>query len=835
MISLTSCGDLFTNKVIKRGIDTDQFSANCDLDVNQFKYILHTNIKSQILCLGENLNLFIRVVKTTRPGYMQRAALVAYINNNMPEVQPEYITALKAVYDLNYLITGDDPEYISKSNVDKIIKFTVDFNAEAALNFQPIFQDENDVSYTVHKSRRKRIKAACAKIVNELGKILNETTIPGKPRKLNIINLLNSFSTASTAPHIKKVEKILFIKSLLLGGDRYEITQGELKHLLTNFEKLAVIVLDVVNFKHIKLVQQEIYEMVQLDVESLLTVIYPVGIDRDDEVFFNLEEAREAFSTYVTIKDFDIKQYKNLIYEAKKIMMGGIDDGVKYPDLDQDPMSVVRGKDLKNLLTHSKKMLITADVFYDIWVKFEAALSLPTPVTIDFSEFQHTYPADILKDFERIVKKYRFLKGKFVSAYYTSGHKRNSDGVVEIAMYEYLIKLLFKTYGDSNVGSLGGYAMDDKRVLAVVEKIENELIDLGILLPQRASSIAQTVSLLGTLFQYQSDKNGKLDVNEATEFGLSLITSLDMASNMTAYFHTKECGKPKPEDGPLPEGSENDPFGRFSPGCFKKHFLAGVCEQYQVYYPLLFESLGAKTCDQLINTPANLAYLEVSIKAARTCHNYKDANNKPTDEIYYSEGDMFSILVAMMHIEATILRWDNPNGVKPGNNNNVMDAFEVNNAYEIYSPAIDGFLDGKPAIIKMFKKQIYQYLIKYEEIPDEKDFSSIWRFIKFLVSFDKKAPATRKTIASILYNISLQNAKMAEETGKPQFDCNFLKDPNNIPRKPQQSTVRPLTEAKTDYSALLEVVKPANPNDEDTEFYVERRYCITVFQRQYCL
>ncbi len=818
MFTLTGCNDLFTNTVIKRSLDTDQFSANCDLDVEQFKSIMHQNIRPQILCLGENLNLFIRVVKTTRPGYMNRAALVAYLKFNRPDIQPEMISALKAVYDLNYLITGDDPEFISKSNVDKIISFAVKFNQEASLNFGPIFEDDHKISYIVHKSHRDRVSAANKRIVQGLREIFNANS-NGTPRKLNIMGLLNSFSTPEISDQIKKVEKLLFIKSVLIGGVREEITHEELGRLLLNFDHLVLLTLDAVKYKYIKLDQESTLELLQQDVASLTDVILAPSMgNREAEVFFTIPEVIDAIKTYIDLEDFDIDQYSSLILEAKKIIMGG--------DTSSDEtMKIVRGADFKNLLTHSKTLLQTGTVFHRIWDKFQVALNSPQPVTVDFSDYSHTYPkhAEILKDFERIVKNYRFFRGEFVSAFYTSGYRRNADAVVEIAIYEYLLKLLFKTYGDASIGSLGGYAMENKHVLNVVGKIENELIDLGIILPQRKTSITDTVSLLGTLFQYQSDKNGKLDVNEATEFGLSLFTSLDMADSMMDYYNEKCPG-------------DFDQFERVKPACFRQYFLHGVCDKYRVYYPLLFESLGAKTCEQLINNEYNMAYLDVSIKAARTCNYYTDTQGKPTDEIYYSKGDVFAILVAMMHIEATILRWDNPNGAKPGNNNNIMDANEVNNAYEIYSAALDGFLEGKPAIIKAFKKQIYQYLIKYEEIPNEKDFGSIWKFIKFLLNFDKKAPATRKTIASILYNINEQNTKIATDAGVKQFDCNYLKDPENIPRVPlQSSTSTANTSVGTDYSSILNVIKTDTSNGEDPIFYIEKTYCVSVFGRQYCL
>lgn len=162
-----------------------------------------------------------------------------------------------------------------------------------------------------------------------------------------------------------------------------------------------------------------------------------------------------------------------------------------------------------------------------------------------------------------------------------------------------------------------------------------------------------------------------------------------------------------------------------------------------------------------------MAYLETAIKAARTCNVYPDTQ----EEIYYSKGDMMTIFLAMMHIETTIIRWDTRTL------NNIMDPAEVMDAYNIYSPALDGFLEEMPGIVKSLKKQIYQYLVKYEKVPNEKEFSSIWKFLKFLLSFKKDAPANRKTIASILVTISEQGAPST-------FDCKLLRNPDEIKNAP---------------------------------------------------
>lgn len=211
--------------------------------------------------------------------------------------------------------------------------------------------------------------------------------------------------------------------------------------------------------------------------------------------------------------------------------------------------------------------------------------------------------------------------------------------------------------------------MDKDEFKALVYKFEDELIEMGLILPQKAGSIADTLSLLGTLFQYQSDNNKVLDVNEATEIALSLFTSINMASELMKDFKSIGCAL--------------DQYDRVEPSCFRENFLKSFCHKYEAYYPLMMESFGAANCESLENNEANMSYLDRSIEAARSCNYYTDGDK---EEIYYSEGDIMTILTAMLHAEATVLRWDI-------NTNNILDPNEVNNAYSIYSSALDGFLE----------------------------------------------------------------------------------------------------------------------------------------------
>jgi hypothetical protein len=763
---MAGCGDLVGKKVVTKTLEAERFRADCELDVNAFTDILQRNISSDIKCLEENLNIFIKVAKTDRPGYLSRIALEQFVIKNRPDIKPEMVRAMKAVFDVNYLVTGEDPEFISSENVQKMIDFALLFNQKSSQHYNNTFGNTRKTPWDIYNFQRGLVQDASRSIVIALRKIFNVDR-KGEIHRLNILDLLDNFTTEDNREDIAKVKKILFVKKILLGGSREEITHLELELLMLNLEPLLAIAHDVVRFQHITINQAYLLEMINRDLHDLDHLIHRGELGRrENMVLFTIDEVLDVARMFIGKDDLDLDKFTNIIREGKKLIMGGNTNDVK-------------GIELKNLFNHGKTILKSGLAFHNFYNDFLIAMASPLPVTINFHQYRHSYPQHQkeLATFERLVKKYRFFKGEFESSYYMNGFKRNADGVFEVYLLEYLLDIVFKEFGapSPNADNPFGYSMDQFQMQDLFKKFENDLVELDLLSPLWPTVTADNVSLLGTIFQYQSDKNNVLDVNEAAEFGVSFFSSIGISKHLMSYFKEKQCSI--------------DQFGRVEPECVRQNFFPGICSKYRNYYPLLFSSINTpQSCEDIPLNSFNLDFFNRADVSSRPCRFFTDGNK---EEVWFTEADITTILMVFLNAEATVLRWDT-------NGNNILDADEVNKAYDTYSPALDGLLEGKPAIVKRFKKQIYQYLIKYEEVPDEKNFRSMWKFTRFLMSFNKASSATRKTIVSVLMIIAEENSKLP---GAPRIDCNYLRDPDNIPRN-----ARPLPfvrDTRTDHSGLL--------------------------------
>jgi len=337
LLTITGCGDLKDNKVIKKELDTSILKSSCKLETNQFFDILTKNISSQILCLRDNMYNFIDLVESNRPGYISRTELESYIKKNRADISPDMLRALKAVFDLNHLATGADRDYISRQNLDQLVEFALVFNDQASKHLGALFKRTIADKYDVHKNHRERVRDAARVIVQALLKIFKKER-GNEVHKLKISEILESFQTDDTIEIVGKIKKLLFVKKILLGGDKDELNHLEVSKAMVNLDDLLVVTLDLIRFEHLTLSQKELLDMLAEDVRVLNENIFdPNGASRDQEHFLSVDDAFSTVKMFVSESEFDVDRYKDLILEGKRLLMGG-------------NTSIIKGGEVKNLL-----------------------------------------------------------------------------------------------------------------------------------------------------------------------------------------------------------------------------------------------------------------------------------------------------------------------------------------------------------------------------------------------------------------------------------------------------------------------------------------------------
>lgn len=771
-LSLAGCSDLFGKKVVEKAMSNGRLKANCELNMDAFKDILRYKITADINCLEKTLNLFMDVSELGKGGKLSRVALTNYLKRNRPDTDPKTYSVIDSIFALSRLITAEEKDFVSRGTVKHLMELMREFNLHAYRHYENTFGSKEPANLAVHESHRARVEAAAQDIKAGLQNIYVADR-DGEIQFVQLMDIIKGF-ISDDEEAIKEIEGLLFAKKIIMGGEKETITHVELGFLFENLPKILSLVLDGVRFQYLEIKQRDTLEFIRADVVDLANILFhPARGNRYSEAMFNVDEAIAGIDGIIKEDDDKIAKYAVLIKEGIRIFTKTRTEGIQTSQIlnDNDDEQIVYGKDLQKIFDHIFNVTKRGLAFHRFYnsPNIKPLLDAPVSAYIDPKKYELEFPLDKVElvEFARVVNTFRYMKGSENMATYSLEYKRNATGTAEIAMYEYAIKNFFGYYGSS-------LSMGDKQLREILKKFEGPLIEMDIIMPRRSRSTAETISLMGSLFQSQSDDNKVLDVDEAAEFAVSLVTAIDAKKSLFAYFDDKNC--------------KRDEFNRIDPACFKEHFYASICTNYRDKFPRLFQYMGAdgaKGCEQNFNSDHNIAYVNASAEAARTCHIYPDDSS----EIYYSESDVMSIMVAMMHIETTITRWDK-------NLNNTMDPEDVMDAFTIYKPAIAGML---PEAVKKFPpklqdyltKVVFQYLVKFEDTPklEGKDIvKTIGNLAKLIA---KKGTASRKTIASILRIVSAESKKkaLAEYEANPNdpavekpFDCNWLRDPENIPR-----------------------------------------------------
>lgn len=766
IILATGCGDLFMKNGVDNEAELDQF-ATCELDIDAFSYILEKNIKGDLVCLQEQLDLFMDVIRTDRPGYISKSVLKEFLVDGPIDVEDDIVDVVDSLFDLSFLILGTDKNFIKRQDVYTLIDFLIYFNEHIWRSYR-YFVSDDDVNYKRHLKERQIVFNEFALITQKLRSIYkaDRSTLD----RINTEEFIFHFFKGDLQT-LEEVRSLMFLKRVFLGGQVWDLTHVEFSRGLEVIPYLAQAAFDIAKTKNyeFKEEQETLIKVFMRDVEIIKDAMYFDGSSH--ESLFTIYDAINAVMTLQPdLKDdIDLAKYPREIMKLKEIALGS---GGEF----------VSSKELVALLDHMLNVFDEANTFYRIYDFYRDDLNSPDAISHDFSDFPLRNDREIAHrdNFARLASDYKYFKGEAIAPYFSHDYRRNANAFFQIGTMEYVIAMIFDFYGSANPQARGGYKYDMtlEESVEMIKDFKWVLKDFGIVNIGRKGGgeiqgVADNLVLMSTLFQNQSDGCGDsvcMEVPETTEFALGLLTAIEVKDFFTEAMLDK-CA------------AELDEYDRIDPECFRRNFIAVIEEPIpedregraiKDFMPLLYQYLQELTQNIPAGEPITQSedYMKFILETeafTRTCSFYDE---EETEEVPMKANDAFAVFAGLLNVESTLLRFDfNQNNKMDGVNgfNEVMHAY-----YNVYEGAIKGLVAPNGGFMEKLAKPIFKYLIKRGEVPDTSKFSSIWKFVKFLFKWNKKADASRTTIATILKTIGEQS-----ETAKTNpFKCEeCLRDP----------------------------------------------------------
>jgi hypothetical protein len=811
---IVSCGDAFMKKSEDKESRFTKF-AKCKTDTKALANIFKLDIEPELKCLGINLDLFMDVVKTDRPGYLSLKELKIYIQKNIQGVEQSVFDLLEAVFDINSVILGDDPAYIKRESVSKLVDLFVEVNTQMVKhNVLAFYSEKKKISFMEHNARKSRVFEALSEIGNKIIKISKANN-----NKIDFAKFLSKFKNVDSDPGVKKVlenlPKLLYIKKVFLGGNTQLLNSFELRRLAGMLPDIAKISFDLSSL--------DIIEKSGNDVEELLETLsvgarslsrnlfypgpssqFPEGSSEKVMTLQDLFNTAEIFTDPYDPKKPDAHiskwfKYKKEFLLTKELLLGSSDSsftGGEVQILFQD------------IISHNLERSVQVYQSYR-FKKNEIILNSGDKITKPLDKTSNSLAFE--KMMNRIVQNYVLFKGKDPTGFYSNTFKRSPLGISQIAVLENIIGRVFRGKAkyslkkfsakidelqservavrnnenytrrekkekdkeilteialnsekkkklEKDQGRIEGKYIKQEVIVSLFSDYSDFLLDNDLVTRNRESNTAETITLMTSLFQAQSNGDSNISVAEMTEFAIQLMSGMDSASLGQEYF-SKACTNVEP--------NKKKP-ARFMPDCFRKNFSTFLeSEKNEVK---LVDQLDGLVRFMNKDEDTSDRYLRVVESFTRSCTNFKDGT-----EIPYTEGEMLLVFTGMYAVEQTFVRFDkNWDGELAGD--------EVDEAFEVFKPAIEALIPVD--VLKGQSKDFFLYLLKYQKLPEVetkgKGIRGFFRAIKEgfkLVGFlffrsdeNKRSIATRETIATILGVLS----DLSPEKQKNPFPCHTL-------------------------------------------------------------
>ena len=789
----TSC-DLFMSKIVEP--ESFNATATCELDTDALAKYFTVEITPELNCLGSYLNDFIEVVRTDRPGYLSLDELVIFIQTNMKDFDQDLIEPIAGIFQMNSLLYGDHPRYISRNHVNKLVNVFIQVNKIVVRKeVYKSFVDTTPKDYALHNEKKAKIFEA----FNAISNLLRDE-YKGNTNSLSLTNFLDKFRSlledeepnSGDLVSIKKVnfkseldkclealsggkrpvdtnaganvidnsEKLVFVKKILLGGEKNILTASELNRLLNLMPSLVNFIFDVSQFEYISKDESEEEGLIQTLNSGSKTVKDALYYDeRSDEPLFTIDELFNAINVfYPEIAKY--KKYNKEIKIAKNIFLGSNSESFS-------------GREIYRLIdgiVHEN--LNRGEFFYRAYMLNKNELDDNKVINFDFDNIFSIdeREEEYIKSFNRIVRNYSYFKGSDSVVTLSQEIKRSPYAIFEISVIEDLLMRVIQSYGsheDNNI--VGKKAVTQEDLNALFEDFKDVLIGEGIVFidpatnKDRLKNTVETFTLMTTLFQHQSSGDGAMEVNELTEFAIGLFSSMALADTVHREFQEIFFAE---------NGCTFDTKGRYPPSFYRANLETVLEKNYngkkiRDYIPGVADYVAAQTNDD---------FLKVTENFSRSCTNFSNG-----DDIPMEESDYFSMFVGISAIDQTINRFDK-DGVNVGDGpDGVLQPNEVMNAFPIYKTAVENIIPI--GFLKRYSKGFFQYLIKYEKVPDVQGIKSLgdfWKavkdgvhFVKFLLTPERKrlASADRYTFAKILEVL----ADFSPEAKENPFPCDALK------------------------------------------------------------
>lgn len=674
---LASCG--YVSDAPPKGLDVykvDGLQA-CSIDIDKLSEIFRENQENQIRCLKENFEQYTKYVKSNSTDSVNQSEIGDFVRHIFKGQSDSVIKGLSILFQLNMILLKDEAQKISKGNITPFFELLITANREAII----ITQSIQDMGKAENLKRFFEIREVFR---NSLIRF-SETTVKimlsknGKDQSLNIKDFIVDVTKKLGNKTIDQetINTLIFIKQILVSGDREIITTKELEKLIAKIPNFVTIFFDLYYSKTENFIDNaDQAKFYLLDLRNLSDIIDFKQANFD---LFSIDQLLKLVTTYYPESNKDFKKFKPSIIALKAKLIGGKTEIFSLYDL---KLFLDYAIDLNERIYFDN---LTYKIRSELLNNKQSKLSSSDLSPINISEyviFKKERVTELTKNFNDIAVNFKYFRENSHSVpFYGINYKRNQYGFVEVSIMRWLAQKLVKSYG---------HFENNEQVVNQTE-FQNFLNDMKPILEEfklwspNPETFARNAILLADLFQGQSDGNLLVNEKEATEYIGMILSATELSENYRKGL-TSYCD---------PGINIDDPI--FEVKCFNENFYQLFLNKlsYNKYFPRMTDYVNRASKTDALN------YIKGIEGFAR------DVNDP---KIPMDKRDAILTIGAMVNVETTFIRFDT-------NFDNILDYNELMAAFNsVYRGAIISLADLKePDYI--YAPTIFIYMVTKMEIP----------------------------------------------------------------------------------------------------------------------
>jgi len=751
VLILTSCGYTSDKPVANQEVYKSDQLQTCKIDASKLGEIFKADQKEQIKCLQENFIQFTKYVRSKNPGEVSEKEITIFVRKFFEGQSDTIVKGLSLIFQLNMLLLRDEADRISRTNISPLFELLVHVNQEAIEITNVLKEMDDEKNQGQFEILRDRFNASIDRFTKFTLQIIDKS--PDIKKELNIKTFIQDAAKKLGNKEIDQntIDSLIFIKRILVGGDKEIITSFELETLVKKLPSLMNLSFNLYYAKRTNFDSDA--KWMHFYIKNVKDLYNLLSFQKEDFVLITIDQLIEIAQPFV--KDFktdngkkiELKKFKSSFVALKTKLVKGSPDSFSQNDL----------KAALNIVLDLLERNFYNNYVYDV-LKKEIEVNRPllqlSNIAIDPEfELSETRKTELHRDMQDIAiniryfrdEKYKNSKDKKVQLpVYGFNHYRNKSGFMEASLLQWGVRKLVQNYGHKN--AVGQFQVNVKEFNNFLNDMR-PVLEFFELWSPNPETFARNAVLLADLFQNKS--NGDLEVSELE--AIEYIQMILSAVQVNDDFRKELLHYCKIVKGPVEPG--------FDTKCFNDHFYKTFLSDlsYNKFFPALTTYVN-KVDDEEKNN-----YLAGVEGFARDV-------NKP--EIPVHNRDNILILGAMINIESTMIRFDyNKDGVIDNKYCVIPDSMnprkcaktELQMAFEVYRKAIIeiGELDQSTM---GYAYSIFLYLVKYKEKPPKGGWINNAKFLYFhWWESTNLIEAKRLNIGRILYYLVLENGSVAKD------------------------------------------------------------------------